>query len=180
MKEENRKLSQQGSLRVSLTMPSPQRRSPRLYVVKKSAIHGRGVFAATTIPKGTRIIEYTGERISHAEAAVRYQGEPDPNTIVLLFTVNRKVVLDAAVGGNAARFINHSCVPNCETVSDDGHIFIEALRRIESREELTYDYNLNLSTRRTKKDEAAYQCGCGSHKCRGTLLAPLQKRKQQK
>jgi len=158
-------------------MPSTQRRSPRLYAVKRSAIHGRGVFAVTTIPKGTRIIEYIGERISHAEAAIRYNGEPDPNTIVLLFTVNRRVVLDAAVGGNDARFINHSCVPNCETVNDDGHIFIEALRCIEPREELTYDYNLSLSARRTRKDEAAYRCGCGSRKCRGTLLAPSQKRK---
>ena len=161
-------------------MSPTQRRSPRLYVVKRSAIHGRGVFAATTIPKGTRIIEYTGERISHAEAAIRYKGEPDPNTIVLLFTVNRKTVLDAAVGGNDARFINHSCAPNCETVDDEGHIFIEALRRIEMGEELTYDYHLTLSARRTKKDEAAYQCGCGSRKCRGTLLAPPQKQKRRK
>ena len=145
-------------------MPSIQRRSPRLYVVKKSAIHGRGVFAATTIPKGTRIIEYTGERIPHAEAAIRYKGDPDPSTIVLLFTVNRKVVLDAAVGGNDARFINHSCSPNCETVDDDGHIFIEALRRIELGEELTYDYHLTLGARRTKKDEIAYRCGCGSRR----------------
>ncbi len=161
-------------------MPPTQRRSPRLYVVKRSAIHGRGVFAATTIPKGTRIIEYTGERISHAEAAIRYKGEPDPNTIVLLFTVNRKTVLDAAVGGNDARFINHSCAPNCETIDDEGLIFIEALRRIEPKEELTYDYNLTLSARRTKKDEIAYRCGCGSRKCRGTLLAPPQKRKRRK
>src|SRR5215203_5126153 len=95
----------QVSLRVFLTMPSTQHRSPRLYLVKKSVIHGRGVFAAVTIPKGTRIIEYTGERISHAEAATRYNDEADPNTIVLLFTVNRKTVLDAAVGGNDARFI---------------------------------------------------------------------------
>src|SRR5262245_52731484 len=150
-------------------MPSTQRHSPRLYVVKKSAIHGRGVFATATIQKGSRIIEYTGERISHAEAAIGYKGEPDPKTSVLLVTVNRKVVLDAAVGGNDARFINHACTPNCETVEDDGHIFIEALRRIEPGEELTYDYNLNLSARRTKKDEAAYRCGCGSRKCRGKI-----------
>ena len=161
-------------------MLSTQRRSPRLYVVKKSAIHGRGVFAATTIPKGTRIIEYTGERISHAEAAIRYKGDSDPNTIVLLFTVNRKTVLDAAIGGNDARFINHACSPNCETVDDDGHIFIEAIRRIEPGEELTYDYHLTLGARRTKKDEIAYRCGCGSRKCRGTMLAPPQKRKPRK
>jgi len=158
-------------------MPSPQCRSPRPYVVKKSAIHGRGVFAATTIPKGTHIIEYVGERISHAEAALRYSGEADSKRIILLFTVNRKTVIDAAVGGNDARFINHACAPNCETVDEDGHIFIEAIRRIEPGEELTYDYHLSLGARRTKKDEIAYQCRCGSRKCRGTMIAPPQKRR---
>lgn len=158
-------------------MPATQRRPPRLYVVKKSAIHGRGVFAATVIPKGTRIIEYVGERISHAEAALRYTGDPDPKRIILLFSVNRKVVIDAAVGGNDARFINHACAPNCEAVDEDSHIFIEAIRRIEPGTELTYDYHLSLGVRRTKKDDIAYQCRCGSRTCRGTMIAPPRKRK---
>lgn len=157
-------------------MPSTQSRTPRLYVVKKSAIHGRGVFAATTIAKGTRIIEYVGERISHAEAALRYTGDPDPKRIILLFSVNRKAVIDAAVGGNDARFINHACTPNCEAVDEDGHIFVEAIRRIAPGEELTYDYHLSLGARRTKKDEIAYQCRCGSRKCRSTMIAPPRKK----
>lgn len=157
-------------------MPSSQSRTPPLSVVKKSAIHGRGVFAATTIAKGTRIIEYVGERISHAEGALRYTGDPDPKRIILLFSVNRKVVIDAAVGGNDARFINHSCAPNCEAVDEGGHIFIEAIRRIAPGEELTYDYHLSLGARRTKKDEIAYRCRCGSRTCRGTMIAPPRKK----
>ena len=161
-------------------MPSTQRRPPRLYVVKKSAIHGRGVFAATTISKGTRIIEYVGERISHADAAIRYTGEADPKRIILLFTVNRRMVIDAAVGGNDARFINHACAPNCETVDEGAHMFIEAIRRIAPVAALTYDYHLSLGARRTKKDEIAYQCRCGSRKCRGTMIAPPRKRRPRK
>jgi uncharacterized protein len=146
------------------------RRAPRLYVVRKSGIHGKGVFASTVIPKGARIIEYKGERISSQEADAR-GGSLDEKAIVLLFSVDESTVIDAAVGGNAARFINHSCAPNCEAVIEDGRIFIDARRRIEPGEELTYDYHLELDAREWRRSAKLYPCRCGSRWCRGTLAA---------
>src|SRR5882724_8578631 len=90
--------------------------SSPLLAVYESPIHGRGVRAAMPIKKGSRVIEYLGERVSHAEADRRYElkGEDDGHTF--LFIVSNRTVIDAGVGGNEARFINHSCAPNCETV----------------------------------------------------------------
>jgi hypothetical protein len=147
---------------------STTRRAPRLYVVRKSGIHGKGVFASTVIPKGARIIEYKGERISPQEADAR-GGSQDETAVVLLFSVDEATVIDAAVGGNAARFINHSCSPNCEAVMEDGRIFIDARRRIEPGEELTYDYHLELDARERRRSAKLYPCHCGSRRCRGTL-----------
>jgi SET domain-containing protein len=152
--------------------PSKKRRStPRLYLVRKSAIHGKGVFASARIPKGTRIVEYKGKRITPQEADARY-GPKDTTAIVLLFSVDESTVIDAAVGGNAARFINHSCTPNCEAVLENGRIFVEALRDIEPGEELFYDYGLELDERERKSSAQLYPCHCGSRRCRGTLAAP--------
>jgi hypothetical protein len=148
----------------------PQRTS-RLYAVRQSGIHGKGVFATTTIPKGARIVEYRGQRISPEEADARYRNQ-DKADIVLLFAVDESTVIDAAVHGNAARFINHSCAPNCEAVLEDGRIFIEALRQIQPGEELCYDYGLELDEREKKNSAKLYPCHCGSRKCRGTLAAP--------
>ena len=111
------------------TRPTAQR-APRIYAVRKSGIHGKGVFATTVIPKGTRIIEYKGQRLSPQEADARY-GPNAKMEIVLLFSVDESTVIDAAVRGNAARFINHSCAPNCQAVMEDERIFIESLRRIK-------------------------------------------------
>lgn len=154
---------------------STTRRAPRLYVVRKSGIHGKGVFASTVIARGTRIIEYKGKRISPEEADAQY-GPNETTAIVLLFSVDEATVIDAAVGGNAARFINHSCSPNCEAVTEDGRIFIEARRRIEPGEELTYDYHLELDARERRRSTKLYPCHCGSRRCRGTLAAPLSKK----
>lgn len=156
-------------------MPATQPRSPRLFTVRRSAIHGRGVFAAAPIVEGTRIIEYVGERISHAEADVRYGGEYDPSAIVLLFIADKNTVIDAGVGGNSARFINHSCAPNCQSVREKGRVFIEALRDISPGEELTYDYRLELSEQETALRQDQYHCRCGSAKCRGFLFVPRRK-----
>jgi SET domain-containing protein len=118
-----------------------------------------------------RIIEYKGKRLSSAEADAHY-GPNEKTAIVLLFSVDESTVIDAAVGGNAARYINHSCSPNCEAVMEDGRIFIEARRRIEPGEELTYDYHLELDARERRKSAQLYPCRCGSRRCRGTLAAP--------
>lgn len=146
------------------------RRSPRrLYSVRHSAIHGRGVFALRRIPKGTRVIEYRGERISQEEATRRHaERMQDPFT--LLFEVDESTVIDAAVGGNSARYINHSCSPNCESVDEGGRIFIEARRDIRPGEELTYDYQLQTEERITPRLRALFACNCGTARCRGTML----------
>jgi SET domain-containing protein len=157
---------------------STQRGPRRLFTVRQSLIHGRGVFAAVEIPKGTRIIEYTGERISHDEADARYSGSTDRTALVLLFAIDKHTVIDAAVGGNAARFINHSCTPNCRSIMADGRIFIEARRRIAPGEELTYDYRLDVGAAERKRGVALYPCACGSTRCRGTLIAPQRERKR--
>ncbi|HEY8470035.1 MAG TPA: SET domain-containing protein-lysine N-methyltransferase [Longimicrobiales bacterium] len=141
----------------------------RPFVVKKSPIHGKGVFATRRIPKGTRLIEYKGERISWEEADRRYDDSIQPHH-TFLFAVDDKVVIDAGVRGNDARWINHSCDPNCEAVDEDGRIFIETIRDIEPGEELTYDYSYILDEPHTAAVRARYPCRCGSPKCRGTIL----------
>jgi hypothetical protein len=147
-----------------------RRRLPkRLYSVRNSSIHGRGVFALRRIPKGTRVIEYRGERISPEEADRRHE-ETNQGPFTLLFEVDESTIIDAGVGGNSARYINHSCSPNCEAVNDDGRIFIEALRDIQPGEELSYDYRLETEDPMTPLLQAVFGCNCGAHRCRGTLL----------
>lgn len=151
-------------------MPSPTRNP--YFEIQRSSIQGRGAFARRKIRKGTRIIEYTGERVSHDEADRRYDDDHMDRHHTFLFTLNRKTCIDAAVNGNEARFINHSCDPNCEAVIDDGHIWIEALRTIAQGEELAYDYQYEREDDAGEDDEKRYPCLCGSQKCRGTILAP--------
>src|SRR5512141_1128782 len=114
----------------------------QLIEVKRSKIQGKGAFATARIRKGARIIEYTGEHITPAEADRRYNDDANDHPRVLLFSVDSRTVIDAAVGGNEAQYINHSCEPNCVAVTVKKHIYIEALRDIEAGEELLYDYNL--------------------------------------
>ncbi len=150
-------------------------------VVRNSAIHGRGVYAARNIRKGERIIEYKGEIISWKEADRRPPSDPDDPHHTFYFSLDDgKRVIDANVGGNAARWINHSCDPNCETEeTDDGRVYIEALRDIARGEELHYDYCLILDEKPTKKLRRQYACLCGAQDCRGTML-DLPKKKKKK
>lgn len=150
--------------------------SPRIEV-RTSAIHGSGVFARRSIPKGARIVEYVGERISTEEADARYNDDAMPHAHTFLFTVDEHTVIDAAHGGNEARFINHSCEPNCEAVNEDGRIYVEALRDIAAGEELTYDYNLERGEL-TPGWRERYACSCAAPSCRGTLLAPPPRRRR--
>jgi SET domain-containing protein len=142
-----------------------------LYAVRRSSIHGRGVFAARDIPKGTRIIEYRGARISYDRAAELYPDFADEPTHTFLFEIDDDTVIDAGQRGNAARWINHSCAPNCEAVDEDGRIYIEAIRRIRAGEELGYDYNISLEERHSAAEQRRWACLCGARTCRGTLLA---------
>jgi hypothetical protein len=136
--------------------------------VRPSAIAGLGAFATRRISKGARIIEYVGERITPAEADSRHAEGPSGHPLVLLFTVDSRTVIDAGVNGNEARYINHSCEPNCEAVTERRRIWIYALREIEPGEELTYDYNLTGDDDVESQAEQ-YPCRCGTSSCRGTM-----------
>ncbi len=146
--------------------------SNNLFEVRSSPIAGQGAFALTPIQKGTRIIEYLGERISQEEADRRYDDTIFDRPHVLLFSVDDKMVIDAGVDGNEARFINHSCEPNCRSVTRRGHVHIYASKDISPGEELTYDYNLTREGISDDEANTRYACRCGSPNCRGTMLAP--------
>lgn len=154
--------------------------STRGYPIKliDSGIHGKGVVASEPIAEGQRIIEYVGERITPAEADRRYPFNEDEPQHTFLFSVSDRVIIDAAVGGNVARFINHSCDPNCEAVIERGRVFIEALRDIEPGEELGYDYWFVLEEPHNKKNKELYKCLCGARNCRGTMLADKRKARE--
>ncbi len=144
----------------------------RLYQVRNSSIHGRGVFAALPIPKGTRIIEYRGMRTDWEEALARPDSDPDNPFHTFFFELDDGRVIDAGRRGNAARWINHSCKPNCKTREDDeGRVHVYAKRDIDPGEELAYDYNLSVDGGVTKKEAAYLACRCGAKKCRGSMLA---------
>jgi uncharacterized protein len=143
----------------------------RLYRVRESPIHGRGVFASRQVRKGTTILEYKGQRISWREANARPDSNPRNPSHTFLFELDDGMVIDPSVAGNAARWINHSCDPNCESYEDDkGRIFIEARRTIRRGEELTYDYNLSVDGRLSKVERARFACRCLAATCRGSLL----------
>lgn len=160
-------------------MSSTSGRGP-LYRVRQSRIHGRGVFAARRIRKGTRIIEYVGERVSHEEADRRYEDRPIEDNHTFLFIVDRRTVIDAGVGGNAARYINHACDPNCETVIEDRRVFIEALRTIQPGEELSYDYQIQREAGDPPEIDEIFACRCGAANCRGTMLLPPKRPRRKK
>jgi hypothetical protein len=140
--------------------------------VRKSGVHGKGVFALQTIGAGERIIEYTGEVITWPEALRRHPHNPAEPNHTFYFSLDGGCVIDAAVGGNAARWINHACEPNCEADEQDGRVFIKALRQLKPGEELFYDYGLVIDERYTAKLKREYACRCGTRSCRGTLLSP--------
>ncbi len=159
---------------------SRERDGSPYFIIRQSSIQGRGAFALRRIRKGTRIIEYTGERISSAEADRRYDDDSMRRHHTFLFTVTSRTVVDAAVHGNDARFINHSCDPNCEAVIEDGRIFIEAIRTIQPGEELGYDYQYEREQGYGEEEERFYACRCGAPNCRGTILAPKKKKRRRR
>ena len=145
--------------------------------VRPSPIEGNGAFAVRRILRRTRIIEYTGERITHALANDLYGREDacgddfEAEPHFYLFTVDSRTIIDGSVNGNDARFINHSCSPNCEAIIEDGNVYIDAIRTIEVGEELTYDYLLDIGSEVSDEDRQRYACRCGAANCRGTMLA---------
>ena len=147
-----------------------------LFEVRASPLHGLGVFASRRIRKGARIIEYLGERVSHAEADRRYQHKDVGDAHTFLFIVDEQTVIDAGVQGNEARFVNHACDPNCESVIEQRRVFIEALRAIEPGEELSYDYQIQREVDDPPDVDAIFACRCGSARCRGSMLWPSRPR----
>ena len=151
---------------------SPAKTTRRIQT-RRSGVHGKGVFALTDLAEGETLIEYTGEIISWEEAQRRHPHDPENPNHTFYFHVDDGHVIDALYGGNSSRWINHSCDPNCETdETDDGRVFIRALRNIAAGEELFYDYGLVVDEPYTKQLKAEYACWCGSANCRGTMLAP--------
>lgn len=144
-------------------VPSP------LYEVRRSRIQGRGAFAIRPIRKGQKIDEYLGQRITHEEADRRYD-DNDGRHHTFLFVVNDDLVLDARYGGNDARFLNHSCTPNCESEIEDDRVFIKAITAIKPETELVYDYRFDWQDAFEPEDVRYYACRCGTPKCRGTIL----------
>ena len=140
--------------------------------VRRSGVHGKGVYALQAIPKGTRIIEYKGEVVTWKQALKRHPHDPSDPNHTFFFHVDDDHVIDAAVNGNAARWINHACKPNCKAEEEDGRVFIDAARDIAPGEELFYDYGLVIDERYTPALKRQFACRCGSTACRGTMLAP--------
>ena len=143
--------------------------------LRQSDIHGLGMFARKDIPKGTRIIEYVGEKITNAEADRRYDDAAMKRHHTFLFILNSRTCVDAAFEGNESRFINHSCAPNCEAVIERGHIWIDAIKAIPAGTELVYDYQYENDPEYTEEDLRFYACRCGAPNCRGTIVKTRKK-----
>ncbi len=143
-----------------------------LYEVRHSPIHGYGVFALRTIRKGTRVIEYTGERISHPVADTRYEDKDPNDNHTFLFTVDKRTVIDGGVEGNEARFINHGCDPNCESATVKRRVYISAIKTIQPGEELAYDYSIQRDADDEADVDEVFACRCGAAGCRGSMLEP--------
>ena len=152
------------------------------HIVRQSKVHGRGVFAARKIPAGTRIIEYCGKTISAAEADRRHPTNPDDPFHTFFFSLSSGKVIDGNDNGNDARWINHSCQPNCESSEGKGgkRVYIEAKQEIARGAELNYDYGLVIDEKLTKTLKAQYACRCGAADCRGTMLAVSKKKARKK
>ena len=141
------------------------------FAVRPSPMQGHGAFATHRIPAGTRLVEYAGERLSPQAAEARYPDVAGERHHTFLFAIDDAVVIDAAVNGNDARWINHSCDPNCDAVIEDARIWIETIRDIQVGEELAYDYAFTLPERHTPAAKQRYPCHCHAASCRRTMLA---------
>lgn len=152
-------------------MSTRDRRRPMIEV-RHSPVHGYGVFALRRIRKGTTVIEYLGDRITHEEADERYADKDAKDNHTFLFTVDARTVIDAGRHGNDARFINHGCDPNCESTLMGKRVFIEAIRTIQPGEELVYDYQIQRDPADPDDVDEIFACRCGAPGCRGSMLEP--------
>jgi len=151
--------------------PAPGTTKGRLQV-RQSGVHGKGVFALVPIKKGELILEYTGEVITWTEALRRHPHDPSQPDHTFYFHLSDELVIDGKVGGNASKWINHSCAPNVEADDESGQVYLMALRNIKAGDELFFDYGLVIDERYTPALKKRFECRCGAKACRGTMLAP--------
>lgn len=159
------------------TLPQ-QSASNRRIQVRRSGIHGRGVFAIQPIEAGSTVIEYKGEIITWEEALERHPHDPDQPNHTFYFHLDDGHVIDGKYQGNSARWINHSCAPNVEAEQEGNRVFLKALRDIAPGEELFFDYGLVIDARITAKLKSEYACWCGAEQCRGTMLATRSRKRK--
>ncbi len=150
-----------------------------MWKVKKSNIHNSGVFATEDIKKGTRIIEYIGKKVTKAqgdkisEKRLNKYLHSKKEGSVYIFELNKKYDIDGSPRYNKARYINHSCSPNCEVDIIRGHIWISAIKNIKKYEELTYDYGYSFD----KDDYKDHVCRCDSKNCIGYIISSDERHK---
>ena len=143
----------------------------KLWFKRKSSVHGRGLFAALNIKKGSQIIEYVGDKVTRREGDRRADKQINRakknknNGMVYIFELNKRYDIDGDVSYNYARLINHSCNPNCEVVIDNNHLWISSIKNIKKNHELSYNYGYSYDT-----DYDEHKCKCGSSKCVGYIL----------
>lgn len=168
-----------------MRVPSFVGHSMRRLVLRRSPIHGNGVFATVGLPAGIALVEYRGRRMTHAQADRLYADTADSGH-TFLFVLDDRWLIDANVGGNVARWINHGCEPNCQAVihpsaNDNPReqtVMIESIRPIRPGDELTYDYGIVLEERHTPELKRIWSCRCGSPRCSGTLLQPRRRKRR--
>ncbi len=144
-----------------------------MWKVKKSKIHGTGVFATEDIKKNTKIIEYIGEKIFKSEgdkrsaARIKKYLNSKEKGAVYIFELNKRYDIDGNFSYNKARYINHSCNPNCEVEIDKGHIWIVSIKKIKRGTEISYDYGYEFD----EEDYKDHKCKCGSRNCIGYIIS---------
>ncbi|ANB76557.1 SET domain-containing protein-lysine N-methyltransferase [Paraburkholderia phytofirmans OLGA172] len=142
----------------------------RRVIVRRSSVHGRGVFAIKPLAAAERVLQYKGEITSWRNAVRRHQREGIEGH-TFLFGLSDGRVIDGSRGGNCARWLNHACAPNCETIEDDGRIFIHTLRSIGAGEELFIEYLLATDDPLDEDVRAQYACRCAAADCHHSMLA---------
>ncbi|WP_321817058.1 MULTISPECIES: SET domain-containing protein [unclassified Paraburkholderia] len=140
------------------------------FAVRRSPVHGRGVFALRTLREGELLVEYKGKRMGWRNAVAAH-GTTGLSGHTFFFGLADGRVIDGAQGGNSARWLNHACEPNCRAFEMDGRVYIEAARDVMRGEELFLDYGLVVDAGDYETARGEYACRCGARTCRGTMIS---------
>ena len=145
----------------------------KMWKVRKSKVHGKGIIATENIKKNTRIIQYIGKKVTKKEGDKRSEKRlnkylnSETTGSVYIFELNNKYDIDGSVLYNKARYINHSCDPNCEVDIINGEIWISSIKKIKKGDELSYDYGYEFN----KNDFKDHRCECGAKECIGFIIS---------